>query len=607
MVRKKRKAVIDLESSEECDAGKFDGLYDSESDLHIDVDNLSDHSYSPDDDSVKRAAYKQLLKEYTEIKLLTRKLALSLSKEEKKSHSLKRPKDAFTRFSVSNLSSVIDSLTPDQKKIIDNFGFGSLLHFDKCFVPNKFAQWVARLVNHRSGDIVIDGKVISLTKQSVHLVLGLPISDKPFPVNPATGKAVVLSKFGKKSIPPVSFFANKFLDKEPMSDEEVLICFILVAMHSFLCANSSVTPSYKYFGIFEDLHNAKQYDWCGYILDWLLDCVKTFNRGKCSKDYDGGTLGGCLYYLAVLYLDHVDFGARQVSDNVPRITVWKGGMIQEYAEFDMKSTGSYGYHPLLDHSHTCYAKDLRFLDNPSALNLDESFLEKLDSFSGCNLPLTLKNNICYLIQKFCFNCGVSINMNVQSINSLPDDLKATFCALLKHVYSIDSHSKNLVLDLIKLLADSFGDDDLGTAPSGSGPHGNSPVFKDDGEINADVNDDVPLSQYELHKAAQCSPCNDNSHIGQLHSSPSTAANRSVHDMRIVTPLPVPNLSRSASKSCNPNLTSASVDRVMANLMKKTPVVETSPKFDSAPSSSTQRSTSFISYLFYMLFISFSFF
>ena len=45
MARKKRKAVIDLESSEECDAGKFDGLYDSESDLHIDVDNLSDVCY----------------------------------------------------------------------------------------------------------------------------------------------------------------------------------------------------------------------------------------------------------------------------------------------------------------------------------------------------------------------------------------------------------------------------------------------------------------------------------------------------------------------------------------------------------------------------------
>ncbi|KAG2590384.1 hypothetical protein PVAP13_5NG270440, partial [Panicum virgatum] len=531
---------------------------------------------------------------YTEIKLLTRKLALSLSKEEKKSHSLKRPKDAFTRFSVSNLSSVIDSLTPDQKKIIDNFGFGSLLHFDKCFVPNKFAQWVARLVNHRSGDIVIDGKVISLTKQSVHLVLGLPISDKPFPVNPATGKAVVLSKFGKKSIPPVSFFANKFLDKEPMSDEEVLICFILVAMHSFLCANSSVTPSYKYFGIFEDLHNAKQYDWCGYILDWLLDCVKTFNRGKCSKDYDGGTLGGCLYYLAVLYLDHVDFGARQVSDNVPRITVWKGGMIQEYAEFDMKSTGSYGYHPLLDHSHTCYAKDLRFLDNPSALNLDESFLEKLDSFSGCNLPLTLKNNICCLIQKFCFNCGVSINMNVQSINSLPDDLKATLCALLKHVYSIDSHSKNLVLDLIKLLADSFGDDDLGTAPSGSGPHGNSPVFKDDGEINADPvsrslnkkychSNSKPLESDELNVKTPLS--DSNNHVEKSVSfgvqAPASndiimldAENRCVPDS-VSSPSPRPSLSRLASlkkKSGKENVPpdSANMDQVIMQTLDFTP-------------------------------------
>ena len=31
-------------------------------------------------------------------------------------------------------------------------------------------------------------------------------------------------------------------------------------------------------------------------------------------------------------------------------------MIQTYAQLDMKSPGSYGYHPLLDVSHTCYSK-----------------------------------------------------------------------------------------------------------------------------------------------------------------------------------------------------------------------------------------------------------
>lgn len=97
------------------------------------------------------------------------------------------------RFSVSSFSSVIESLTPEHRKVIDDFGFGSLLQFDKCYVPNKFVKWVGSLVNYRSADIVIDGKVISLTRESVHLVLGVPMTDLPFPSDPSTGKAIVLS------------------------------------------------------------------------------------------------------------------------------------------------------------------------------------------------------------------------------------------------------------------------------------------------------------------------------------------------------------------------------------------------------------------------------
>jgi len=43
----------------------------------------------------------------------------------------------------------------------------------------------------------------------------------------------------------------------------------------------------------------KEYDWCGYILHWLLESVKSFNRGKSLHATSGGTLGGCLYYLAI--------------------------------------------------------------------------------------------------------------------------------------------------------------------------------------------------------------------------------------------------------------------------------------------------------------------
>lgn len=89
---------------------------------------------------------------------------------------------------------------------------------------------------------------------------------------------------------------------EDLCDEDVFVCFILVAMNSFLCPNFSQVASYKYFEIFEDVNNAKQYDWAGYIFDWLLDSIKSFNRGKSSRELDGATLGGCLYYLGVSFL-----------------------------------------------------------------------------------------------------------------------------------------------------------------------------------------------------------------------------------------------------------------------------------------------------------------
>lgn len=55
-------------------------------------------------------------------------------------------------------------------------------------------------------------------------------------------------------------------------------------------------------------------------------------------------------------MDFVNFGVRLVADDIPRIAVWKGDMITEYSSFDMKSPGSYGCHPLLDFSSTCYSK-----------------------------------------------------------------------------------------------------------------------------------------------------------------------------------------------------------------------------------------------------------
>lgn len=55
----------------------------------------------------------------------------------------------------------------------------------------------------------------------------------------------------------------------------------------------------KYFGIFEDVANAKDFDWPGFMMNWLLDAIKAFNKGKFDTLKGRQSLGGCLYYLAI--------------------------------------------------------------------------------------------------------------------------------------------------------------------------------------------------------------------------------------------------------------------------------------------------------------------
>jgi hypothetical protein len=113
----------------------------------------------------------------------------------------------------------------------------------------------------------------------VNLVLGIPFGGTPFPSNYSTGKYIVLSKIDKSSLSQVSFFADK-LKGDDLSDEQVFICFLVVALHCFLCPNSNLVPSPHYLGVFEDIENISSYDWFGFMLRWLLDDVKSFTRGK---------------------------------------------------------------------------------------------------------------------------------------------------------------------------------------------------------------------------------------------------------------------------------------------------------------------------------------
>nr|TKW20037.1 hypothetical protein SEVIR_4G059200v2 [Setaria viridis] len=390
------------------------------------------------------------------IKKLKRELSSSSKHKSKRSKVTKNTDDGFTRFSATAFANLIDALTPHQRAVIEGYGFGSLLLFSKCSIPKKIATWIARHVDSKSGDIILGGKVISLTKECINLVLGLPLGPKPFLADSNVGKSIVLSKFGKEHIPQVTFFAKKIIKQAEMSDEDVFVCFMVDALSSFLCSNTSLIPSPKYFGVFKDIDNAKDYDWCGLVLSWLLGHVKVFNRVNSSAGSSKSRqcLGGCIYYLDVMYLNHIDFYQCQVKPDIPWISVWKDSMIQFYSDLDKKPLGVYGHRPLLDYDSICYAQYCLFRSTEPDVTLDDDFCQQLEEVAGCKIPHTLKVKISELVQKHRSMYGLSINLDVTSLDNVSDDLKRMFTKVLNYASNVTTRIKDLVVQLMKAIAET---------------------------------------------------------------------------------------------------------------------------------------------------------
>jgi len=55
----------------------------------------------------------------------------------------------FNRVSAKYFSEVINALSVEQRKVISDYGFGSLLMYDKCVVPTRFIKWLAQHVDVR--------------------------------------------------------------------------------------------------------------------------------------------------------------------------------------------------------------------------------------------------------------------------------------------------------------------------------------------------------------------------------------------------------------------------------------------------------------------------
>lgn len=84
--------------------------------------------------------------------------------------------------------------------------------------------------------------------------------------------------------------------------------------------------------------------------------VKKYQTDKLKQKWITMTLGGCIYQLAVRYLDFNNFGSISIPSALPRICFWKGQTIKHFSDMLIGKDGLYGPLQIKYEAETCYAE-----------------------------------------------------------------------------------------------------------------------------------------------------------------------------------------------------------------------------------------------------------
>ncbi|KAL2926561.1 putative ubiquitin-like-specific protease 1B [Bienertia sinuspersici] len=192
---------------------------------------------------------------------------------------------------VEQFGLLMEGLEGEKMEVVESMGFGHLKHLSGQAMNKELGYWL-------------------MTR--VQCVLGIPKGERPVPLQMDDTNRVEIEKicrwfskveYGKACISIVD--AKEYVLGEEVDSEKYRVAFLVVLLGMFLC------PTTNFSSLASELtpalcaaEEASQYDWCSFVLDFLLRRARAFSH---SFDTDGYAVGcgGCTYFLVIFYLDRL--------------------------------------------------------------------------------------------------------------------------------------------------------------------------------------------------------------------------------------------------------------------------------------------------------------
>lgn len=263
---------------------------------------------------------------------------------------------------VQRFIDVMSCLVQEQRDIVDDLKFSSLLKLSCSDIPVDLYKWL--LINFDVTTKTLkapNGFSFTFNAKVVERIFSIPAGGRPI--------------WCKGSLEDLQFIQNQVPSEGPTPSVEELCAlitpdlrgcefaraFMLLALSSFLCPNTRGVCSTRYYSALTCIPLINQYDWCSFVLDWLLSYIRKYQLKGSSHSND--TIGGCGFLLVVCnetikcnfqylffirsviflvmslilqvcYLEFLCTSEYNFGIQCPRIQFWSSTVVQSFAYLD---------------------------------------------------------------------------------------------------------------------------------------------------------------------------------------------------------------------------------------------------------------------------------
>ncbi|CAM0873285.1 unnamed protein product [Alopecurus aequalis] len=279
-----------------------------------------------------------------------------------------------SRFAAARLNDIIKGLDKNRRDLVIKKGWGVLLDISAFSAPKGLLEWMIGKIDAELGEFrnPRNNTSIVFNKHMVSKVLGLP---------PGTKRVVLLGKHDES--PYREFYkinlssgrrapiahAEKLLEDKNLDDETWFRTFYLVVVSTYFCPGTDNMLSLEYLGSLGDSDLVIEYDWAEHIFQHTMSEIKAFQIRHKKAVSDGNTnfqgwRGSCLPWIAIVYMDHLDFPESTLSHHRLNYSLPRGSHV---TDADFKYVMKHDKNKLTLNAHSYGARPFRpFRDTPYA-------------------------------------------------------------------------------------------------------------------------------------------------------------------------------------------------------------------------------------------------